>query len=207
MNPIRYVVAVAGPVGAGKTSLVKAVAQTLVDATMVCYDDYETATRMSAGDLTRWIDQGASFDAFATPRLAADLNRLKQGLPVGDRSTATGIAPAKYILFDTPLGREHPDTGGGIDLLVWLETPLDIALARKLKQFTGIFVGRSEASDAHHFVGWLDTYLSGYLEAVGRVLAIQQQRVRAGADIVLDGLRPLPDLVEQTVARIRDQLP
>jgi uridine kinase len=40
------------------------------------------------------------------------------------------VAPAKYIIFEGPLGRVHQKTGQSIDYLVFIDTPLEVGLAR-----------------------------------------------------------------------------
>jgi len=202
-----HVVAVAGPIGGGKTSLAQALVNALGDAVMVCWDHYETATQMPSRQLGQWLSQGACFDDLATPGLAEDVQRLKQGKAITDPVTAAVTGPAQFIVLETPLGRAHAATAPVIDLLIWLDIPLDIALARKLRQFTGDLLVRDDPAVAAGFVRWLDTYLDGYINAVGRAMAIQAQQVKPGADIVLDGFADLTQLVARAVGHIRRQWP
>ena len=74
-----------------------------------------------------WLARGADYDELPLGSLAADLARLKQGAPpVGSERTRP------LILFDTLVGRAHAATAPLIDRLVWIDIPLDIALARKI---------------------------------------------------------------------------
>ena len=75
---MSYVVAVAAPIGGGKTSLVNAIAKELEDAATIHYDHYEKITETSVQDLKLWMRNGADFDDFIIPNLANDLNRLKR---------------------------------------------------------------------------------------------------------------------------------
>ena len=66
------IIAVAAPIGGGKTSLVKAIANRLDDAAMLFYDHYEKATGQPVHDLEQWINNGADFNEFTIPGLADD---------------------------------------------------------------------------------------------------------------------------------------
>jgi uridine kinase len=72
-----YVIAIAGPVGAGKTTLAQAVAHELSDATILQFDHYERVTEQSIEQVRDWMEGGADLDAIAIPGLAEALQALK----------------------------------------------------------------------------------------------------------------------------------
>jgi len=43
------------------------------------------------------------------------------------------VGPRKYVLFETQFGRAHRETERHLDLLLWVDTPLDVALARSIR--------------------------------------------------------------------------
>jgi hypothetical protein len=69
--------------------------------------------------------------------LAEDLKRLKHHQEITSPVDQKKVLPAAYILFDAPLGRAHGETGQYIDLMVYLDTPLDVAMARPAKRRHG----------------------------------------------------------------------
>ncbi|MBT3311313.1 MAG: hypothetical protein HN379_04890 [Desulfobacteraceae bacterium] len=184
---MSYIVAVAAPVGGGKTSLVKAIAEQIGDAATLHYDDYEKVTQAPVENLVKWMDDGADFNEFNIPGLSEDLKRLKNGQPVYNSMTGEEIVPRKYLIFEMPFGKEHRETAVYIDLLVWVDIPLDIALARKVKEFLNHFMQESNPEAMRDQLKWLDGYLDNYLQVVRRVLQIQKEKVGANADIVIDG--------------------
>jgi uridine kinase len=131
--------------------------------------------------------QGADPGQIVVPGLAEDLEALKRGEPVTDPVTRARIEASRFILFETQFGRWHPASGGPIDFLIWLDTPLDIALARKVRQFAGRQAGTRNRADASEFVAWLHTYLDNYLSVVADLLRLQRETVASGADLVIDG--------------------
>jgi uridine kinase len=204
---VTYLIAVAGPSGSGKTALVKAVAEKLNDAATIFYDRYEKATRAPAYDLVKWIENGANFDEFAVLNLSKDLEKLKRGESVFDPLTNAEISSRKYILFEMPLGKEHKDTARYIDLLIWIEIPPDIALARKLREVTGTFLGMNKKENSLEFIVWINKYLDNYLKIVREVLQIQKQKVTPNADIIVDGQADLETMVREATREILNKLP
>jgi uridine kinase len=199
------IIAVAAPIGGGKTTLVKAIAQRLDDAAMLFYDHYEKATQMPPRDLVRWMNAGADFNAFTIPGLAADLKRLQQGQPVNDPVTGIPIEPQKYTILEMPLGRAHRETAKFINLLVWIDVPLDMALARKIKAFAR---DSAQARPEHHRerMLWLDGYLNNYLQVVRGVLRLQAKIVRGGADVIIDGQQDVNAMTAYAVNAILGKL-
>ena len=204
---MSHVIAVAGPIGGGKTSLVRALAGTLPDASLLFYDNYETASQGSLDAMIRWMRDGADIDSLDIGRLAADLDRLKGGQAVTDPVTKREVRPGQFIVLEMPLGREHKLAAPHIDLLIWIDTPLEIALARKIREITGFFLTGHPQADSRDFVAWLHRYLDYYLRAVRDLLTIQRERVSAHADIVLDGRDAFDELVAQAVRLIALKLP
>ena len=181
-----YVVAVAGPVGGGKSTLVDGLAGRLADTTAIHFDHYERMTEQPIEKIREWMKNGADLDQMSLPGLAEDLQSLKSGRPVSDPLTRAEIPARKYILFETQFGRQHAATGRHIDFLIWIETPLDLALARKIRQFAGEFDAHDREA-VRTFAPWLKAYLDNYLDVVGGLLRIQQEAVRVNADLLIDG--------------------
>ncbi len=194
MRP-ALVVAVAGPPGSGKTTLCRALADRL-GAPVLSYDAYEEITGWPPERVSAWLARGAPLDAIPVPGLADDLARLRNGAPVRDREgggmlrLSGGAAGRPVVVFDTLLGRAHAETGPLIDHLIWLDLPLDMALARKLRSFTAE-AGR-DPSAAAGLLKALDAYLGRYDALLHPTYALQRDRVRPGADCIL-GPGPLAD--------------
>lgn len=186
---MNTVIAVSGPPGSGKTTLSLALAGALGDAASIHMDHYEQMTRKPLDEVERWMEEGAPFDGVPMPGLDEHLARLKAGHPVIDPATRVTVRPARYIVFETQFGRAHPGTGRHIDVLVWLDTPADVALARTLKAHTSAARREADEAGCAGRMAWLDGYLESYLRLVARLVTLQRDRVRPGADIVVDGAR------------------
>ncbi len=191
------VIAVSGPPGSGKTTLSDALARRLGDASVLTMDHYQSMTRMPIEEVERWRARGADIDELPVGPLAEHLTSLKQGRNVVDPATGAAIASSPYIVFDTHFGRAHQATGAHIDLLVWLDTPADIALARNLRGFLRPLLRPCPPEQARDRLRWIDGYLDNYQAVVSGLLRMQAARIRPGADLLIPWNSATCDAVDQ----------
>ena len=188
--------AVSAPVGGGKTSLVRGLAQTM-DGVPLHFDHYERLTQSPLEEVKAWLHFGAEIADLSIPRLADDLKGLKHGSALADPATGAVMQPTQLVFFETPFARCHRESGNLIDLAIWIDTPLDVALARNLQEFMQQPELRTELSS------WLPDYLDGYLDAVRDMLLMQQEAVGGAADITLDGTADLATNISVAEMEIR----
>lgn len=196
------VIAVAAPIGGGKSALVTALAKALGHATALRFDDYEIATSQSIEQLSQWLAAGADFDQLQAPGLANDLLTLRAGGHIvargelkADKATSTTNG---LIVFEMPLGRAWSATAAHIDLLIWVDVPLDIALARRISEIISDLTTR-EPVDLQRGLAWLNDYLAHYIHTLHSVMQAQRHAVRPKADLVLDGHRDISAMVDQVL--------
>ena len=179
------VISIASPPGGGKTTLSRLLSARLHDAPVLHYDDYEALTRRSPAEIERWLDDGARLDEIPVPGYAEKLTSLK----------AAGTA---HVVVDGPLGRAHPPTAAMIDFLFFIDTPLDIALARVVRKQAKLAAHTPDRDGAPKFVGWLEGYLDNYARFMRRSYVMQRALVLPQADLVLDGTLA-PDRLAETM--------
>lgn len=197
-----HVIAVSGPIGGGKSSLVKGLAARLGDAVPVFCDSYEKASEESAKDIVQWMAHGANYDELSIVGLAEDLERLQRGQNIRDPQSGADIPAKKYVVLETNFGREHRASAQFIDLLIWIDVPLEIALARKLKQFTHLFVTKNRPETYRDCLLWMDEWLANYLRFIRDLLHMQTERVRPRAELILDGRDNLDAMIEHAYDEI-----
>jgi hypothetical protein len=140
-----------------------------------------------------WLDRGAPAEEVPLPLFAQALAELKQG-------------GARHVILDFLLARAHGPTAREIDLLIWIDTPPDIALARTLRQQVGL-ARQAPPAQAARFIEWLAGYLDSYAGVMHRGYELQRATVRSKADIVLDGALPPHRLVELAIVEILRRFP
>ena len=194
MNITRPVIAIAGPPGSGKTALTQQLCHALA-ADALFYDDFQQATEQSMEEILQWMQTGEHYDRLEVPGFAQAIAAHKQQ------------KPDTPLIVETPLGRHHRASGRWIDLLIWLDIPLDIALARNIQAFTEDFLTPPlQAAQLSDQVAWLNQYMEMYITAVRSTLITQQQRIAANADIILDGNQTREALISDALNAIQTQL-
>ena len=192
-----FVVGISAVTGGGKTAVATRLAELLQDAITLCFDDYDD-TNIHPEHLQIWLAEGADYNVWETPVLTDHLRSLTAGNPVTSPVDGSEVLPAKHIVFDAPLGRAHLDTGQFIDLMVFIDTPLDVAMARRLLRDNPSVSTRN----AEEPVRGLSADLSSYLER-GRGLYLEHQKqIRRDCDLVLDGCLTVDELAATIDAEV-----
>ncbi len=188
-----FVVVVGGGTASGKTTLARAVAAR-TGALLVAQDRYYYGA-----------DDPAHFDfdhpdALETDLLVRHLRELCAGrpvdLPVYDfarharAAVADRVDPAPLIVVEGILTLAHAGLVALADLRVFVDAPPDVRLARRLR--------RDTAERGRTVEGVLDQYLGSVRP--GHLRFVEPSRTRA--DLVLDGERPVPELVDALLAAV-----
>ena len=179
-----YVIAVNSVSGGGKTTLAKLLRDSL-SATLFCFDDFDD-TNVHPKDLYEWSKRGADLLEFDCPGMWNAVERALKDETIS------------CIVLDYPFGRDHPRFRNVIDLSVFIDTPLDIAMARRiLRDYTSDSVLSADERLKHlreemrHYVArarypYLDTY-----------------KHKETSDLIVNGCDSLEEWRGQVLARIR----
>lgn len=190
------VVGISAVGGGGKTAVTRRLAGVLGDAVALHFDDYEESNVYPA-DLPRWFADGADYDAYETPVFTRHLQALKDGQSISYPIGGTLVGPARYVVADAPLGRAHSDSGRLIDLLVFIDTPLDVAMARRILR---------DIELAHEPLQHVIAELAGYEARARPIYEHFQERMRADADLVIDGTLGIDVVVERIRSEVESRL-
>ena len=186
-----YVIAITSVSGGGKTALTQLVAKSLDSCAAFYFDDFD-ASNVYPDDFCEWHARGAKVEEFDCPGM--------------HKAVCDAIAhnAVQYVLLDFPFGREHQRFKDLIDLSVFLDTPLDVAMARRIGRD---FVESAVASGGNRMRA-LTEDLSHYVTKARYLFLAHQDLYRAKSDVVLDGWQSLDVLRDQMLERIRaDQSP
>jgi uridine kinase len=194
-----FVITVSGVSGAGKSSTVRAIAALLGDASCFYFDDYGEAMQQPEDGL-RWIAEGADLTAFRLPQFGEDVRRLRWGEAV---VTPTGrrVEPASFLVIEEPFGAGRHDMANLVDFSVFIDTPMEVALARRLLESVERWEGSPEQR-----MHWIGNYLNAYLfEGMREVYIAINARVQERSQLTLDGLKPIEENARRVVEAVRQR--
>lgn len=174
------VIAIAAVSGGGKTTITTQLNKVLPNSKVLFFDDYEFD---GPDDICDWVEQGADYNEWKLTPLINDLYSL----------LSDDIQSFEYILLDYPFAYIHSGMCKYIDFTIFIDTPLDIAMARRmLRDF--------KETSIEHARKDLNIYLSrgrtAYLEMLNTI--------KPNCDLIIDGSLPINVIVNQIYERINE---
>ena len=164
------VIAVAAVSGGGKTTVINELNRRLPLAKSIYFDDYDF--EKCPGDFFEWVQSGADYNAWNIEKLANDIDLLL---------AQTNL---NYILLDYPFAYKNNQVASYIDYAIFIDTPLDIAMARRIL--------RDMINQSSNL---LQDDLNCYLSH-GRIAYLEMiKTIRPNSDIVVNGSLSIDDIV------------
>lgn len=183
-----YVITINAVSGGGKTSLGNLLQEALSDSALFCFDDFHE-TNIIPNDFHEWYQRGANALEIDCPGMGeAVMRAIEQGV-------------YKYLVLDCPLSREHPRFSAIIDLAIFINTPLDVAMARRIiRDHTS-----PSQVPAGERLGRLRTEMIDYLERARPIYLLANEQ-KSTSDLVLNGLDNLEAIRDQILAKIAEDV-
>ena len=118
MTKTPFVISISANAGGGKTTITRELCQKLRNAKALYFDNYEYDKQPD--NICEWVENGSDPSEWDLSLLVHDLVKL-----INDESV-------DYIILDYPFGRQEYPVKDFINMTVFIETPLDISLARRI---------------------------------------------------------------------------
>ncbi|MGL5330451.1 MAG: hypothetical protein ACRDD7_14365 [Peptostreptococcaceae bacterium] len=166
-NPI--VISVSAVSGGGKTTTINELSKRLTSSRIIYFDDYEFEMCSSCSD----------FNAWNIENLVADIKEL---LDKNDFD---------YLLLDYPFAYENKQGAPFIDFTVFIDTPLDIAMARRILRD---MIDKPSDLLKDDITSYLSMARNSYLEHI--------KIVKPKSDLVVDGSLSTDEIVSQILKQI-----
>lgn len=175
-----FVVAIAAVSGGGKTTVTKRLTDTLSNSKALYFDDYEFDDEPD--DICEWVERGADLNEWNLSPLIHDLELL-----ISERRP-----PLEYVLLDYPFAYSHEGMNQFINFTIFIDTPLDMAMARRiLRDFTEGPIENVRKD--------IENYLSR-----GRFAYLNMLRTKKpNSDFVVDGSLAIDTIVDTITGEIR----
>jgi uridine kinase len=175
-----FVISIAAVSGGGKTTIVNRLKERLLHTEALYFDHYDFE---GPDDICDWVEEGANYSDWNLTPMVHDLKLL----------LSEPRQPLDYILLDYPFAYLQDEMGKWIDFAIFVDTPLDIAMARRiLRDFQADPIENVRAD------------VQGYL-TYGRPAYLQMlHNVRPHSDCIVDGCLSVDEIVEILLSKIRD---
>jgi len=155
------VVAISGVSGAGKTTIVKQLANEF-NCPFLLFDDH-TDNDTYPKNMKNWLKCGANVSLIKTPKFVSSLKKL-----ISKNSS-------RFIFIEEPFGKERDSMSSLIDYAVLLDQPLELCLARIIKRHTE----HSASSDS------ISIYLDKYEDHFRDIYISAANQVRNNSDLIV----------------------
>lgn len=175
------VIAVAGVAAGGKTTTINELKKKMINAKSLHFDDYNFEGEVD--DFHQWVMDGADYNVWNLEPLKKDLLKLKEDNKV------------QYILLDYPLAYKNDWIKPFIDCAIFIDTPLDIAMARRVLRDMCNATGDEIREDMHFYLKYARI---AYKEMLNTILP--------NSDYVVDGSMQLDEIVKQIMDIVKNRL-
>lgn len=168
------IIAIGAVTAGGKTTLVNAIKDRLPRTATLHFDDYSFEGEVE--DFYKWVSEGADCNVW-------DLSPLKS-----DVENIISSGEYDYLLLDYPFAYLNQMMKDYLNCCIFIDTPLDIALARRVLR-------DMEEFSADAIRNEMDFYLKyariAYVHAIETVLP--------SSDYVIDGTKALEDIIDEAM--------
>lgn len=171
------IISVAAVTAGGKTTIVSELKKRLRNSQSLHFDNYTFEGEVN--NFFQWVLDGANYHVWNLTPLENDILKIK----------SAGICD--YLILDYPFAYCHDTIKPYIDTAFFIDTPLDIALARRILRD----MNEASADEIRHD---LEIYLK-----YARISFIQMQKdILPSSDYVVDGTLSIEEIVNEIIAQI-----
>ncbi len=168
------VIAIAAVTAGGKTTIVNEIKKKLPDVETLHFDDYTFEGEVE--NFYEWTLNGADYNVWNLKPLEDDILKIK----------SKGIAD--YLLLDYPFAYKNDLIKPYIDKAIFIDTPLDIAMARRVLRDMKDFSVDEIRQD-------MEMYLK-----YARIAYVQMLKdILPSSDYVIDGTKELEEKVREVI--------
>lgn len=176
-----FVLAVAAVSGGGKTTIINQLQKALTNAVALHFDDYDFEEYPA--DICDWAENGADYNEWNLKPLIEDLRLL----------LTNSEGSYNYILLDYPFAYRNTEMAKFIDFTIFIDTPLDIAMARRILR-------DCKESSVTDIRGDMDIYLTR-----GRIAYLEMlTSIKPNSDYIVDGSLPIHPIVNLILDKLKE---
>lgn len=168
------IIAIAAVTAGGKTTIVNELKSKLPNVQTLHFDDYSFEGEVD--DFYSWVMNGADYNVWNLTPLINDVFAIKES------------GECDYLLLDYPFAYCNKCLSEYIDCAIFIDTPLDIALARRVLRDMKDADGEAIRNDMEMYIKY------------ARVAYVQMLKdILPSSDYVIDGTKELDEKVDEII--------
>ncbi|MDV2581803.1 hypothetical protein [Alkalibacillus haloalkaliphilus] len=180
MKKRPIVISIAAVSGGGKTTVTNQLLVSLSDSIALYFDDYDFEG--APANLINWVNEGANYDIWDLAPLVHDIQSIMEREQV------------KYIILDYPFAYLNEQMRDYIDFTIFIDTPLDVALARRI-------IRDYDEQTVSEVVSDLNFYLK-----YGREAYLTMEYVKKNSDLIADGTGSSENIVDVILEKLESKV-
>lgn len=171
------IISIAAVTAGGKTTIVNELKKRLPNSQSLHFDNY--AFEGEVDNFYQWVLDGADYLVWNLKPLEEDILKIR------------GTGACEYLILDYPFAYCHDTIRSYIDTAFFIDTPLDISLARRILRD----MNDATADDIRRD---LEMYLK-----YARIVYIQMQKdILPSSDYVIDGVLSVDEISNEIISKI-----
>jgi uridine kinase len=180
-----FVIAIAAVSGGGKTFITEKINKQFSSCKALYFDDYDFEGPES---ICQWVEKGSNYNVWNLQPLIKDIEMI-----INDQENHIDL-----LILDYPFAKKHDLMNTYIDYTFFIDTPLDIALSRRiLRDFK------------KHSIDELESELTDYMLNSRKAYLDMLKRIKPNSDYRIDGSLETEPMVKEIVnelIRLKPQL-
>ena len=180
MSP--FIISISGVSGGGKTTVTNALKSRLTNSEIISFDNYDDVKLNR--DINEWSADTNDENEWYVEPIVKDIERLL-------------IQPPDYIIIDYPFGYRNLCVGKHINFAVFVDTPLDIALARRIiRDYTNRTSDRNEIEVSLFAI---EKELKFYLKKSRPTYVRMSETQIPFSDLIVDGTKSPDEIANEII--------
>lgn len=168
------IIAISAVTAGGKTSIVNEIKKQLSNTKFLHFDDYSFEGEVD--DFFTWTMQGADYNVWNLTPLIKDIQEIKEN------------SDCEYLLLDYPFAYCHKELSEYIDCAIFIDTPLDIAMARRILRDMKNATGEEIRQDLKMYIKYAR---AAYIQMLKVILP--------SSDYIIDGTKEIEEIADEII--------
>ena len=178
-----FIFAINASSGGGKTTITRELEKKLQNSKALFFDDRNYDSDSGIEDIPEWVENGADVNLWNLKRFAEDIDKLIE-------------VKTDFIILDYPFGYKHELIGPYLNYSIFIDTPLDVAMARRILRDFDEKIIKNIKDVLDDMENYLKNGRKAYLYGI--------ESAKIDSDFIVDGTLTLEKIVECISDKIKE---